>query len=154
MENKINVQKALKFLLNEEYRKGFVRRKDGSIVRNKNGSWEEWLKKNGLLESEEEQKPQQFAEFPDLYLDHVDQQLSELGKYKAVNATKNLKELAEVILSLADPNGMIQGRELAFTADRMAENCLNIENVPSNTLTRMYGIRQQALYLQKYGKNS
>jgi len=73
--------------------------------------------------------------------------MTELEIYQKVNESESLKELAEIIFSLADEDGMIQGRSRKFDAKQMANYCLGFVMYEPNVLTRMYGIRQQAMYL-------
>lgn len=77
--------------------------------------------------------------------------ITDLGKYKMVNNCQTLKELAEVIRSLAS-NGMIQGRTDIFNAENMALSCENFTLYNNTSLTREFGIRQQAMMLLYYGK--
>ena len=70
-----------------------------------------------------------------------------LEKWEEVNRCESLDELAKVILSLSDENGLIQGRTEKFSAQKMSDRCLQFRNFPSNALTIEYGIRQQALYI-------
>lgn len=70
--------------------------------------------------------------------------------YDLVNDCEDLSQLADVILSLADEDGMIQGRTKKFNAGKMADACLHYRNRPKNNLTREFGIRQQALYILFY----
>lgn len=72
--------------------------------------------------------------------------MTELEIYKLVNQCETLEELSDVILDLADENGMLQGKTNKFNAGVMAAHCLNFNNLPANCLTRNYGIRQQAVY--------
>ena len=73
-----------------------------------------------------------------------------LEKYEEVNKCESFQELAEVIKSFA-VDGMIQGRVREFDADAMAENCINFKDrADPNMLTREFGIRQQAMYIEKY----
>lgn len=74
----------------------------------------------------------------------------ELEIYKAVGKAETLKELADVIRSNADSNGKIKGRNRDFNAEDMANFCERFEEVSANTLTRSFGIRQQALYILYY----
>jgi hypothetical protein len=76
--------------------------------------------------------------------------MGELEKYQAVNKCTSLKELADVIRSFAI-DGMIEGRYKEFDAERMAKACENYDNVSANSLTRKYGIRQQAMMISYYG---
>ncbi len=78
--------------------------------------------------------------------------MTDLEKYEAVNKSNSLEELAQVIESFADENGVIQGRTRGFPAGKMADYCRNYPDYPRNTLTREFGIRQQAMYLEYYGK--
>ena len=77
--------------------------------------------------------------------------LLKLTIWTRVNASKTLEELAEVIESAADEEGMIEGRRRKFSAKKMADFCRQLgtpeNDVPFTTLTRNYGIRQQALYI-------
>lgn len=78
----------------------------------------------------------------------------ELEIWRKVNKTKTLEELAEIILSLADEDGKIQGRTRKFNAAIMAEACIKYRelflNMQANVLTREFGIRQQAMYIVYY----
>jgi hypothetical protein len=78
--------------------------------------------------------------------------MTDLEKYEAVNKCETLDQLAHVVLSFADEEGMIQGRTNRFSALRMADACLHYENRPKNSLTREFGIRQQAMYLIYYSR--
>lgn len=82
--------------------------------------------------------------------------MTELEKYELVNKCETDKELSEAIMMLSDPEiKLIQGRNSAFDAVSMAENCYCVinKNMNPNTLTRQYGIRQQALYIRYYISN-
>lgn len=76
----------------------------------------------------------------------------EISIWTKVNSCETAEELSEVILSLADEDGAIQGRSRKFPADRMAEAVSEVVkgNLMPNVLTREYGIRQQALYIRYY----
>ena len=76
--------------------------------------------------------------------------MTDLEKFQAVNACETPEQLAKVVLSFATPEGLIKGRSRMFDAQRMADNVHNVimSIVPPNTLTREFGIRQQALYLK------
>jgi len=74
-------------------------------------------------------------------------------KYDAVNQCETAQELAEVILSFADVDGMISGRRRVFDAKRMADNAIGYITgknmfIEQNALTREFGIRQQAMYIK------
>jgi hypothetical protein len=68
-------------------------------------------------------------------------------RYEAVNKCETLEELALVIKSFSDEFGMIQGRSRQFDALRMSQHCKQFNYYNVNTLTRQWGIRQQALYI-------
>lgn len=72
--------------------------------------------------------------------------MTDLEKYNKVNQTESLQELAEVIRGFA-PNGNIQGRARKFSSELMAIACENYSLFYHNTLTREFGIRQQAIML-------
>lgn len=76
--------------------------------------------------------------------------MDRLKIYDEVNQCETLVHLARVIKSLADEDGMIQGRSRKFSAKKMADLCENYENMPKNVLTREFGIRQQAMYILYY----
>jgi len=76
--------------------------------------------------------------------------MTDLEKYEKVNQTKSLTALAEVIRSFA-VDGMIQGRVRKFNAEKMANFCEQYSLLYGNTLTREFGIRQQAMMLLFYG---
>ena len=77
--------------------------------------------------------------------------MSKLKIYEAVNKCETFEELAKVIESLANDDGMIQGRKREFNAAKMAEACRSFTTARApNVLTREFGIRQQALYIQYY----
>lgn len=76
--------------------------------------------------------------------------MTDLEKYEAVNKCESLKALSKVILSFADNLDTINGRIRAFSASSMAERCLKFSIINPNILTRMWGIRQQAMYIVHY----
>lgn len=73
-------------------------------------------------------------------------------KYDAVNSSESFLGLANTIRSFADEDGKIQGRVRKFDAEKMAKKCENFNDVSilPNNLTREFGIRQQALYINYY----
>ncbi len=75
--------------------------------------------------------------------------MTELEKFKAVNACETIDELKACIISFADDKGLIQGRTEKFDAKKMSDYVSVVVKgyVPPNVLTREFGIRQQALYL-------
>ena len=77
-----------------------------------------------------------------------------LKKYELVNNCETLDELADVILSFADEKGMIKGRTKSFNAKSMSEACRNYSFAIHNTLTREFGIRQQALMILLYSQKN
>jgi hypothetical protein len=76
--------------------------------------------------------------------------MTELEKYEAVNKCETFEELANMIESFADEDGMIQERVNKFDATEMAKLCRDYPNYPRNVLTREFGIRQQAMYIEYY----
>jgi|694.fasta_scaffold58785_7 hypothetical protein len=74
---------------------------------------------------------------------------TELEKYRAVNACETIEELIAAILEIVDEEGMIQGRSKKFNGEKMAMSLKLVSEgiFPPNTLTREYGIRQQAIYI-------
>lgn len=74
--------------------------------------------------------------------------LRKLNHYKLVNHCETLEELSDAIIEIAkDNNGWINGKQESYSAEKMAENCLNLSNNSFNLLTDNYGIRQQAIYI-------
>ena len=77
----------------------------------------------------------------------------DLIRYESVIRTESLDELASVIFSFRNARSLIKGVSSFHDAKIMADSCRKIEQMerPSrdafNTLTRNYGIRQQAYYL-------
>lgn len=80
--------------------------------------------------------------------------MEKLEKYEKVNQCLTLKDLANVIRSFADEEGMIQGRIRKFSAEEMAIDCENYSLTNHNSLTREYGIRQQAMMILFYNNNN
>jgi hypothetical protein len=76
--------------------------------------------------------------------------MNDLQKFQAVNKTKTLQELADVIRSFADEDGMVQDRTKKFDAEQMAKACENYNLFYHNALTKEFGIRQQALMIVFY----
>lgn len=85
------------------------------------------------------------------YIKNIMTTEEKLKIYELVNSCESFLGLSNIILSLVDEDGMIQGRDRKFKAHLMAESCLNYPNLPKNVLTREFGIRQQAMYLLYYG---
>lgn len=78
--------------------------------------------------------------------------MTDLEKYEAVNKSETLEDLAKVIESFADEKGDIQGRTKKFSAVRMASFCRHYSLDLHNTLTREFGIRQQAMMILFYNR--
>lgn len=76
--------------------------------------------------------------------------MNDIERFEKVNATESLEELAQVIISFADDLGFIEGRTRKFNAILMAESCRKFSWFNVNTLTRNWGIRQQAMMLNYY----
>lgn len=73
-------------------------------------------------------------------------------KYDKVNQCTTLEELAQLIETFADEEGLIQGRTRKFDANKMANFCREFTWVQPNVLTREFGIRQQAMHIMYYTK--
>lgn len=73
-----------------------------------------------------------------------------LKRYIKVNNAASLEELATIIESFANEKGIINGRTRSFYAKIMANHCREFTITKHATLTREYGIRQQALMLLLY----
>ena len=85
--------------------------------------------------------------------------MTDLEKYKRVNACETIEELQACIKGFADELGQIQGRTKKFSADNMAINADLYYNdfvgsIVPNVLTREFGIRQQAMYIKFYKHGS
>jgi len=80
--------------------------------------------------------------------------MTELETWQEVNQCETMQHLAFIINKLADPEGMIQGRERKFDAAKMiiGLNHFMADEMPANVLTREFGIRQQAIYLKTFNK--
>ena len=80
--------------------------------------------------------------------------MTELETWQLVNQAETTQALAFIIDMLADPEGMIQGRERKFDAAKMiiGLNYFMKDEMPANVLTREFGIRQQAIYLRTFNK--
>lgn len=76
--------------------------------------------------------------------------MENLKKYEKVNDCETLDQLADVIESFADEDGYIMGRTRKFGAKSMANICREYSLDYHNTLTREFGIRQQAMYILFY----
>lgn len=85
------------------------------------------------------------------YQASVNKDLEDFYIYERVNQCESYEELADVIESLTDIHGLIEGRSQALDGDVMAQKCRDFENVSNPSwLTRRYGIRQQAMYIKYY----
>jgi len=78
----------------------------------------------------------------------------ELQIWIGVNSCETPQALSEIIISLANDQGEIQGRKKKFNAEEMSEYVIGVVlgDIQPSVLTREYGIRQQALYLREYKK--
>lgn len=78
--------------------------------------------------------------------------MTELETWQLVNQAETTQALAFIINKLADPEGMIQGRDHKFLAAQMiiGLNLFMEDTMPANVLTREFGIRQQAIYLKTF----
>lgn len=64
---------------------------------------------------------------------------------KKVGECKTLLDLANVIRSLSNDRGEVEGGTRNFSAEKMAQYCENISYYPLNVLTRNFGIREKAM---------
>ena len=64
---------------------------------------------------------------------------------KKVEECKTLLDLANVIRSLSNDRGEIEGSTRNFSAEKMAQYCENITHYPIYALTRNFGIREKAM---------
>lgn len=64
---------------------------------------------------------------------------------KRVGECKTLLDLANVVRSLSNDRGEIEGSTRNFSAEKMAQYCENISYYPLNVLTRNFGIREKAM---------
>lgn len=80
--------------------------------------------------------------------------LTDLEKYDRVNSAESIQDLEEAIRLVADGSDWIQGRSKTFNTDHQvaAVGPVVRGSIIPETLTRMFGIRQQALYLRYYEK--
>ena len=78
--------------------------------------------------------------------------MKDIEKYDLVNKCETAEELESAVLMLTDEFGDIQGRVSKFDGKRMATRISEVVkgNVYPNVLTRVFGIRQQALYIKHY----
>ena len=80
--------------------------------------------------------------------------MNDLERYERVNAAETYEDLALLIEYFAE-DGMIRGRTRSFSSKNMAEACRNFDKYylyAPNVLTRMWGIRQQAMMIRYYGE--
>ena len=71
--------------------------------------------------------------------------------WESINRAETFEGLAKAIENLADDNGEIQGRIKVFRAELMADYCRRFKELKNpNLLTREFGIRQQAMYIDYY----
>lgn len=77
--------------------------------------------------------------------------MEELAKWELVNKCETAEQLKEAILALSK-EGQIQGMSRAFDAEKMSSYVDGVVEgfLPPRSLTRNYGIRQQALYIMYY----
>ena len=77
--------------------------------------------------------------------------MTELEKYELVNKCETIEQLANAIRTIAN-DSVIVGRTNMFESEKMASRVKQVveNDISPNVLTRMYNIRQQALYLRYY----
>ena len=74
----------------------------------------------------------------------------DLKIFNEVIKCETYEQLAKVIGKLTNVRGEMQGTDKVLDGRSAKEACLDFVNQPPNSLTRMYGIRQQALYIRYY----
>jgi hypothetical protein len=77
----------------------------------------------------------------------------ELEIYNNVNNCETLSDLANVIRNIKTPTGKLVGKTKEMELESMAIKCEDFHPFYANTLTRSYGIRQQAFMIYYYGKD-
>ncbi len=77
--------------------------------------------------------------------------MTDLEKFKLVNSCETAEELSKAIIECSN-NGIIKGKLIDFDALLMSDRVYRVinENLTPSTLTRNWGIRQQALYIKYY----
>lgn len=83
--------------------------------------------------------------------------MEDISKYKLINSCENFSELAIAIPQLGNVNNEIKGKNRYFSVENQLKGLELIRNNPDELyylsgLTRNYGIRQQAIYLLRYGE--
>lgn len=79
--------------------------------------------------------------------------MTELEKFQLVNNAATIEQLQEAIRAIAE-DGEIQGKSKKHRSEHQAYFVTGVVKgtLNANALTRSYGIRQQAIYLQYYKK--
>ena len=75
---------------------------------------------------------------------------TELEKYEMVNKAESLQDVQKAIIAFSNEMGQVEGRSQFFNAERMKILAYDywIGLAPSTVITRMYGLRQQIMYLR------
>ena len=80
--------------------------------------------------------------------------MTDLEKYETVNSCESFAELLIILKSFANKMGIVEGRTKGFSADKMILACKYWWDSPHliepNCMTRMWGLRQQMMYLRYY----
>lgn len=81
--------------------------------------------------------------------------MTDLEKYNRVNSCETIEELCECIRKFSTNKGAISGRTRVFMSESMVKNAIeyyddNTNQVPPNGVTRVFGLRQQLMYLKYY----
>jgi hypothetical protein len=82
--------------------------------------------------------------------------MNTLQKYELINKCETYEELAQAILKIGEyENGIIKGRNKVFKSIDLAYGVKMGPQLPHPSyLTRVYGIRQQYLYIKFYEEKS
>lgn len=78
--------------------------------------------------------------------------MTELEKYELVNSAESTEELLQAVQNIYIETDRV-GRTGNLDKERMLIHILEFiigMNIPANSITRQYGIRQQAMYLKYY----
>lgn len=75
--------------------------------------------------------------------------MTELEKYNLVNNTNTLLELSKAIETIIE-NTPIEDRDSSEVEERMIDLCVDYEIYKHDVLTKKYGIRQQAFYIERH----
>ena len=81
--------------------------------------------------------------------------MNKLDKYELVNSCETIEELCDCIRKFSTNRGAISGKTRIFMSESMVKNAIeyyddDMNIVSPNGVTRMFGLRQQLMYLKYY----